>query len=235
MKTSNLFKSLLAAALIAALAACGGGGGGNGPTTPPTTQTPVAPVTPNAAITLSLDQTKVALGKSATLTWSTTNATSCTASGAWSGVQLTAGSAVETPTAAGDQTFTLSCFGASGVTTTQTVTLSSVTFAAKSYDTCDLTNGPAPIWSVGDYALSINPWGIGSLTGVTECIHGPSVGTVVGTTPTQTGITAHWNWNWPDGPNYVKAATGVLYQPKGVIGNGWTGQAFDPIKVSDIN
>ncbi|MBV9315966.1 MAG: hypothetical protein JOZ34_00765 [Gammaproteobacteria bacterium] len=49
------------------------------------------------------------VGASTTLTWAAYNVTSCNASGSWSGAQKAAGSLTITPTAAGTQTYTLSC------------------------------------------------------------------------------------------------------------------------------
>jgi hypothetical protein len=66
--------------------------------------------------TLTLSAPSIQLGSTATLTWTSVDATSCTASGAgsglsanWSGAQATSGSLVLTPTAAGTQTYTLTC------------------------------------------------------------------------------------------------------------------------------
>lgn len=91
-----------AAAFVAlTLQACGGGGGGNNP--PPTP--------PTASITVS--PTTITVGQSASLTWSSTNAVSCSASGSgWSGTEPLMGTATETPTAAGTVTYTLTCTGA---------------------------------------------------------------------------------------------------------------------------
>ena len=54
------------------------------------------------------------MGASATLTWSSTHATGCTASSAWSGSQATSGTMTVTPTAAGSLSYALSCTGAGG-------------------------------------------------------------------------------------------------------------------------
>jgi len=62
----------------------------------------------------------VSLGMATQLTWTSTNATACTASGAWSGTQNTSGTSSQTPTASGTSSYTLSCTGAGG-TTSQTV------------------------------------------------------------------------------------------------------------------
>jgi hypothetical protein len=65
-------------------------------------------------ITISAAPTTITVGQSSTLTWSSTNATSCTASGAWSGAQATSGTVGESPTTAGTSTYTLTCNGAGG-------------------------------------------------------------------------------------------------------------------------
>jgi hypothetical protein len=78
-------------------------------------------VIPAPTLTLSANPGSVPWGSSSTLSWSTTNASSCTASGAWSGSQATTGSAVQSNlTTTG--TYTLMCTGAGGnVTQTATV------------------------------------------------------------------------------------------------------------------
>ncbi len=77
-------------------------------------------------VTLSANPSSVTAGDSITLTWSSTDATSCTASGAWNGTQLTSGSVSETLSATGTATYTLNCSGAEGnATGTATVTVAS--------------------------------------------------------------------------------------------------------------
>jgi hypothetical protein len=72
-------------------------------------------------VTLTASPTSVAYGASSTLTWSSTDATSCTASGAWSGAQATAGS-ISTGALTASSTYTITCSGAGG-TATQSVTV----------------------------------------------------------------------------------------------------------------
>ncbi len=62
------------------------------------------------------------MGQSATLTWSSQNADSCVASGAWSGAQALSGSLSVAPTNAGSSAYTLSCTGPGG-TVEQSATL----------------------------------------------------------------------------------------------------------------
>jgi hypothetical protein len=72
---------------------------------------------------LTLSAPSIPLGGSAVLTWSSIYATSCTASGSWSGAQTTSGSATLTPTAAGATTYTLTCINTFGTSAAGSVTL----------------------------------------------------------------------------------------------------------------
>jgi hypothetical protein len=72
-------------------------------------------------VALSVTPTSVSSGASATLAWSSTNATSCAASGAWSGTKPTSGSQ-STGALSATSTYTLTCTGASG-TASQSVTV----------------------------------------------------------------------------------------------------------------
>jgi hypothetical protein len=85
----------------------------------------VTPPPPAPTISLSASPTSLSAGQASTLTWNSTNASSCTASGAWSGSQPTTGS---TSTGALNQSssYTLSCTGSGGSTSaTTTVAVSS--------------------------------------------------------------------------------------------------------------
>jgi hypothetical protein len=70
---------------------------------------------PTAAPTVSINAspTSVASGSPATLTWVSTNATSCTASGSWSGTKATSGSQ-STGNLTQSSTYALSCTGTGG-------------------------------------------------------------------------------------------------------------------------
>jgi hypothetical protein len=63
-------------------------------------------------VSLSANPASVASGGSSTLTWSSTNATSCTASGGWSGAKATSGS-VSTGALTASATYNLTCSGSS--------------------------------------------------------------------------------------------------------------------------
>ena len=60
-------------------------------------------------MTLSANPASILLGQSSTLTWSSSGAKSCTASGAWSGAEVRNGTLIVTPTAPGTASYTLTC------------------------------------------------------------------------------------------------------------------------------
>jgi hypothetical protein len=83
------------------LSSCGGGGGGG--------STPSAPAPQNITVSLTSSADSAEVNSSITLTWSSTLATSCSASGAWSGSKGTSGSESITIGVGGSNTFSLSC------------------------------------------------------------------------------------------------------------------------------
>ena len=77
---------------------------------------------PPPTVTLTASPTSVASGETSTLTWSATNATSCAATGGWSGAKATSGSEVVGPMTA-TTNYSLECSGAGG-SRQQTTTVS---------------------------------------------------------------------------------------------------------------
>ncbi len=98
-----------------ALACTGPGGSGSASAT----VTVLAPAAPT--MTFSASPASLTLGQSATLTWSSTNATACSASGGWSGPEATSGTASVTPASAGQASYALSCSGGGGSVTAMSV------------------------------------------------------------------------------------------------------------------
>jgi plastocyanin len=117
---------------------CSNTGGASKPGSATLTVTSATGGTAPAAPTLTLAPTSIVEGKSTTITWSSTNATSCKASassssaGAWTGTQKTSGTLTLTPSATGTYTYTLTCSNASGTSkpSTATLTVSASTTAA---------------------------------------------------------------------------------------------------------
>ena len=64
-------------------------------------------------VTISASPTSITSGKISTVTWSSTNALSCVASGGWSGTKATSGTLAASPTST--TTYTLTCFGSGGI------------------------------------------------------------------------------------------------------------------------
>jgi hypothetical protein len=118
-------RAALAVALFSAVLAACGGGGSSAPAPAETLVTPIpvvptpvvpAPVAgpPSPTVQIGFSASPVFTGQASTLAWTTSNASVCTASGAWSGAQPGVGSiAVALPTA-GSPTYTLTCSGAGG-------------------------------------------------------------------------------------------------------------------------
>lgn len=99
-------KFVLVVTVAAALTACGGGGGGGGST---------SPSTPAPVVTVSISKAKARVGETAVLTWSATNATSCSGMDSTAtGIKPTSGTETITPNAGGQFKYTISCDGAGG-------------------------------------------------------------------------------------------------------------------------
>ena len=118
--------------------------------------------TPAVAPTLALASTSVEVGKPTTITWSSANATSCTASGSWSGTLASSGSQTITPAIVGTETFTLICTNLGGPSAAVSVSLNA---------TAALVKPPAPTLTLG--ASSVHADTTTSLTwssaGATSC------------------------------------------------------------------
>ena len=95
------------------IASCGGGGGSS----------PASPVPVVVSVNFSSSATEVSRGQSVTLTWSSQNANSCSASGDWSSNTSVSGTEDILVSSAGTNTYTLTC---SGVSKTITINVSEV-------------------------------------------------------------------------------------------------------------
>jgi len=107
--------------------------------------------TPAPTVTLTANPGTITAGDSTTLTWSSTNATSCVASGDWTGAESTSGTVSETPSAAGTASYTLTCAGGGGsanASTTVTVSADS-TITVVATKTTSHGGGSLDLWSLG--------------------------------------------------------------------------------------
>lgn len=107
------------------MTACDGSSPDNGaaasPSATASTDTSASPL-----VAISLDQSSIALGFGANLSWSASNASSCVASGGWIGSKGMAGSERVSPSEPGEMTYTITCSGPGG-NSTASATLSSYT------------------------------------------------------------------------------------------------------------
>jgi hypothetical protein len=84
--------------------------------------TATTPSSPAPTVTLTVTPSTITLGQATTLGWSSTNATSCTASGGWSGLQALLGELIVLTSST--TTYTLTCTGLGGsATASATVTV----------------------------------------------------------------------------------------------------------------
>lgn len=109
-----------------ALSACGGGGGdtpapSSNVSTTPASAPPPTTVVPKVSVTLQSSKTKVMEGETFTLTWQSSNANSCSATGSWTGTTLTNGNVTYTAGGIGDKTYTITCNNDAGTQTANVV------------------------------------------------------------------------------------------------------------------
>lgn len=106
---------------------------------------------PAPTLSFSANPASVTAGGASTLTWSSSNATACQASGAWSGSKPTAGSQ-STGALSTTSTYTLTCTG-SGGSASQSVTVSVTTSPAQPSNTAALSWSPSPDADVLGYRV----------------------------------------------------------------------------------
>jgi Subtilase family len=168
--------------------------------------------------TLTLAAPSIPLGSSTTLTWSSIDATSCTASGAWSGTQATSGSLVLKPTVAGTPTYTLTCSNTAHTQAASSATLRvtsgtapdkpNVNFSSSSVEVGKSTtiawdsNGATSCTASGSWSgtlagrgsMTITPTAVGTETFSLICANlggvSPSVSVVLTVTPAVTAPAA---------------------------------------------
>ena len=108
-----------------------------------TTSVVVSTPPPSPSASLTFAPASINTAQTTVLSWSSANATSCTASGAWSGVKATAGSLTVTPSASGDFTYSLACTGDGG--TANASAALSVTAALSNSTAISVDSGPTGV------------------------------------------------------------------------------------------
>jgi hypothetical protein len=149
---------------------CTGPGGNSAP------ETATVNIIPTASVTVL--PSVIAPGGTTTLTWSSSNATSCSASAGWTGPQPTSG-AQATGALSATTSYGLTCSGpggtsnaASAVVTVSSVPMSlapqvaAITLSRTQQFTATVPGGAAPIWTVDGIANGNSTTGIISATGL---------------------------------------------------------------------
>jgi len=204
-------RRLLPGALCLLLAACGGGGSSDSASS--STATPV--------ISISTSPTATTLGQVVSLTWSASNASSCTASGGWSGTQATSGTTSVTPTAIGTTNYVLTCGSVSNT--------ASVAVTAAVAPTVSLSLAPTRIAVSGSSTLT---WSSANATACTASgswsgskATSGSVALTPGSTGTYTyGLTCTGSGGSADGSTILTVAnnTATMVVDNGPSGAGGT-------------
>ena len=100
-----LRKSLYSLTILFVISSCGGGGGGG---------SAPEPQLPPVSVTFSSSANELYIGQLVTLTWSSSNASTCSASGAWSGSKGLSGNESIRLDSEGGKTFTITCSNTAG-------------------------------------------------------------------------------------------------------------------------
>jgi hypothetical protein len=155
----------------------------------------------------------VASGGSSTLTWSSTNATACAASGAWSGSEPVSGTR-STGALSSTATYTLTCTGAGG-TATKSATLTVSSTPPPTGSSCSGTSGPLTLKVNAVRGSGISPFLVffdatgttdSSMTGNTTAFQDVSYGWNFG--DTDASGTSTWAYGSNPGHNSRNTATG---------------------------
>ncbi len=199
-----------ASLFVVLLTACGGSGGGSASSASGGGGYSGGAAAPTVAFSVS--PTTIVLGQSATLTWSSTNSSSCLASGAWSGDQGAVGTSVQTPTIEGPLTFTLTCSGASSTRSAKSASLT-VT-APTAYTVTHLLAATRGTAAIATDAHLANPRGIAL---------GPTTAMWVGNNGTESATQYDGNGKaqpaaTPLVANFVPGAAGS-FNPTGIVFN----------------
>ena len=109
-------QKLYAICILLLITSCGGGGGGGGGE---------SASVPIPSVSISASDTEISINESIIINWSSSLATSCSASGAWSGTKETSGSESFTITSAGANSYSIRCSDSSGQSGSGSVTVNS--------------------------------------------------------------------------------------------------------------
>ena len=208
---------------------------------------PTPAPTPAPTVSLSATPTSVSIGAASTLTWTSTDATSCAASGAWSGTEPTSGS-VSTGAINTASVYTLTCSGAGGSASASAAISISNTSAFTTSLTQGMTITPPYTWTFNPGVSSVKGyfWADGVLLGsATPDSSGKYSFTIQATTLTVGTHTLGHAWDLADGTHQT-GPTGysvtIAGSPTGTTDNSsfsaatnYSAPAFTAIRTIDVS
>lgn len=109
---------------------------------------------PAPTVKISLTTSSITVGESISLTWSSTNADTCQASGDWSGQQDTEGTSSESPASPGKYTYTITCTNTKGTASAS----ASLTASAKAVSNTSSSGGGAFDGKFLFFLLTLRIW-----------------------------------------------------------------------------
>jgi len=169
---------------------------------------------PSSTVNITVKPTTIALGQSATLTWTATSGTNCTASGAWTGTQAASGTKTVTPSAAGSSVYTLTCSSSTYASASGSATLT-VT-AVTAYSLTNLVADHAGGTALNTDTKLVNPWGLAIPAGLPAWT--ANNGTQTSTLYDGNGkAQPHAS---PFAVTFSPSGAGVNFDPSGIVFNG---------------
>lgn len=172
-----------------------------------------------SSVKVTVNPTSLTLGQSATVTWSSSGGTACTASGAWTGTKAASGTVSVTPTGAGTDTFTLTCSGGAYNSGSASATLTVA--AASAFSLTNLVADTAGGTALSVDAHLVNPWGLAIPAGT-----GPAR-----TANNHTETSTLYDGNGKPQPqpaanqlvvNFAAGTSGLTFDPTGIVFNAST-------------
>ena len=161
---------------------------------------PTPSPTPAPTVAISASPTSMTSGKVSTVTWSSTNATSCTAAGGWTGAKAPSGTLTVSPPST--TTYTLTCTGSGGTSPAASTTVA-------------VNAGPAPVSGV---CGSANGTTVSSKPSASLCSAG-TASSVAGSGP----------WTWSCGGSNGGASASCSASAGSASGGGGSTPAPGPV------
>jgi hypothetical protein len=146
-----------------------------------TTAPPLSGSSTTPTVSISANPASITSGGSSTLSWNSTNTTSCTASGVWTGTKATSGSQSVSPTAT--STYNLSCTGIGGTANASATVTVTASGGDTTPPTVSITNPADGSRPAGTINLTANASDNVGVVGVQFKLNGSNLGPEDATAP----------------------------------------------------